>query len=116
MVNTNGRLKSGMTALVGALALMSIAAPVALAQSSSQEGYNGESPVGQVDDIAPNQQGELEGSGDAVTGESVSTAAGGDGGGALPFTGTDLGILLVLGLALAGTGLLVRRAARSPGS
>ena len=103
-------------ALLGAVAaLMSAGAPAALAQTSSQEGYDGEAPVGQVQGIAPQQAG---GNGDVgspastVTGGVASQTASSDSG-ALPFTGWDAGIVLALGLALAGTGLAVRRATRS---
>ncbi|MGH2762905.1 MAG: hypothetical protein ACRDL4_02335 [Thermoleophilaceae bacterium] len=99
--------------IAGAVALLSIAAPAALAQSSLR-GYDGEAPLGQAEDIAPVQQTGGEGSppaGQVVSGVAGDNANGSDG--SLPFTGWDLGIVLMLGLALAGTGLVVRRAARS---
>ena len=95
--------------IASAAALMSIGAPAAMAQSASQQGYDGEAPLGQVQGIAPQQE---IAAGEAVAGQVVNQSAG-DNGGALPFTGWDLGIVLALGLALAGTGLAVRRAARS---
>lgn len=112
MVNMSGKLAKRMAVIVGVVGLMSIAAPAAMAQSSSQRGYDGESPLGQIDDIAGQQQA---GQGSPVADEVVNQSAGNEAG-ALPFTGTDLGIVLVLGLALAGTGLVVRRAARSTGN
>jgi hypothetical protein len=114
MVKTNGNIVRRMIVVLGAMALICVAAPTVAAQSSSQRGYDGEAPLGQVNEIAPSEQG---GSGDAAEGgQPVSAAVGDDGEGALPFTGMDLGIGLILGLALAGTGLVVRRAARSSGS
>jgi hypothetical protein len=100
--------------IASVLVLICVGAPPALGQSASQQGYNGEAPVGQVEGLSPQQQ-EFAAGGDSVPTEAVSESAGQSGnGGALPFTGWDLGIVLALGLALAGTGLAVRRAARSP--
>jgi hypothetical protein len=96
--------------IASAVVLICIGAPSALAQSASQQGYNGEAPLGQVEGLSPQQ--EFAAGGDSGPAEVVSESAGGNGG-ALPFTGWDLGIVLALGLALAGTGLVVRRAARS---
>ena len=97
--------------IVSAVVLICIGAPSALAQSASQQGYSGEAPLGQVEGLSPQQ--EFAAGGESVPTQAVSESSGSGGGGALPFTGWDLGIVLALGLALAGTGLAVRRAARS---
>ena len=96
--------------IASAVVLICIGAPSALAQSASQQGYSGEAPLGQVEGLSPQQ--EFASGGESVPTQAVSESSG-SGGGALPFTGWDLGIVLALGLALAGTGLAVRRAARS---
>jgi hypothetical protein len=107
-VNSN-RLFKTATLLVGVIALMALAAPAAFAQSASQNGYEGEAPLTEVDAIGP------QGGGDDSP-PAAQVVSGSDDSGALPFTGWDVGIVAVLGLALAATGLAVRRAARSPGS
>lgn len=98
------------TVLLGVLALMVIAAPAALAQSSSERGYEGESPLGEIEAVGPQEGGD-----ESPPAAQVVSGGSDEGGDALPFTGWDVGIVAALGLALAGTGLLVRRAARSPG-
>jgi hypothetical protein len=71
-----------------AIALLGIltSAGIALAQSSSESGYGGQ--AGAV-------QAEV------------------DGGGALPFTGLDVGLLIGGGLLLVGVGASLRRLSRS---
>ncbi len=64
-------------------------ASVAMAQDPAQTGYGG---------VGGNVQGEVEG-----------------GGGALPFTGLDLLLLVAAGAVLLGAGLVVRRLGRARG-
>jgi hypothetical protein len=82
---------------------MAVGAPIAGAQSASQQGYDESGLLGSVE-----QQG-------GGPGAAVVTDEGGGGGGALPFTGLDVGILLALGGAVAGTGYALRRVVRQPG-
>jgi hypothetical protein len=87
--------------VAGALCTLALAgvAPVAGAQTASQQGYDESGLLGSVD-----QGG---GSPDSVSAVS-------DEGGSLPFTGLDLGILLALGGTAAGAGFVLRRAVRNP--
>jgi hypothetical protein len=45
--------------------------------------------------------------------QQASSAGGGGGGGALPFSGLDIAIVVLAGLAILATGLLIRRASRT---
>jgi hypothetical protein len=76
------------------LAVLAVGATAAFAQSSTQGTYAG---------LAGQDQG--------GTGGSAVVAAN-DSGGSLPFTGFELGIAAALGVALAGTGVALRRATR----
>jgi hypothetical protein len=91
--------------IAAALAVMalSVGAPVAGAQTAAQSGYDESGVLGSVD--TPGGEGPS-----AV--QAVSNNGGGDS--SLPFTGLDVGILLVLGGAAAGTGFALRRVARQP--
>ena len=86
--------------VVGAICSLALAgvAPVAGAQTASQQGYDESGLLGSVD------QGNGPNTVSAVSNE----------GGSLPFTGLDIGILLALGGTAAGAGLVMRRAARNP--
>ena len=91
---------------------LAIAAPPAMAQSSTVRGYDESGGV--IGELTPNTGGSSAndepslqptsslGSPQEPADESVST-------GALPFTGIDVGILVLMGLALLGTGLMLRR-------
>jgi hypothetical protein len=74
------------------VAVLAIAAP-AYAQSVTQDVYQGEA-------------GAQQGGGD--TGGAVQAA---DSGGSLPFTGSELGIVALVGAALVGGGYAMRRVA-----
>jgi hypothetical protein len=93
--------KISLAGAICALA-MAVGAPVAGAQSASEQGYDESGLLGSV---------EQEGGG---PGAAVVSDEGGGGGGALPFTGLDVGILLALGGAAAGTGYALRRVVRQP--
>jgi hypothetical protein len=78
------------------------AAPTALAQTSAQSGYS--TPAGNV-------QQRLGGADDARRSSTVVVEN--RGGGSLPFTGLDLGLVAAVGGLLLATGYVVRRLGRS---
>lgn len=75
-------------------------APLAIAQGPAREGYD-ETSI--LQSIEP---------GPSITDDS-NQSGGGDANETLPFTGLDVGILALMGAALVGTGLVVRRSVRS---
>jgi|SRR5918998_2696892 hypothetical protein len=89
-----------LLAVVGATAMLALAAPAVYAQSGT-EGYGGSNVVAGL------EQG---GGGD--TGAPVQAAA--DEGGSLPFTGADLGVLAAAGGLLLGLGLGLRKLTHRP--
>jgi hypothetical protein len=89
-----------LLAVVGATAMLALAAPAVYAQSGT-EGYGGSNVVAGL------EQG---GGGD--TAAPVQAAA--DEGGSLPFTGADLGVLAAAGGLLLGLGLGLRRLTHRP--
>jgi hypothetical protein len=91
------KTKTWAACAASALALAGVA-PAAQGATPSEQGYDESGVLAGVD------QG---GSGP----NSVSTSGGG---GSLPFTGLDLGILLALGGTAVGAGYAMRRAARNP--
>lgn len=96
---------------------------LALAQSSTQQGYDETGVLGQVDNNNTGGPGVL---GDKTVHATPTTAqpaavatptpAATTNGSSLPFTGMDVGIVLLLGLVLVGTGFVVRRAGRRSGA
>jgi hypothetical protein len=88
-----------LLAVVGATAMLALAAPAVYAQSG-QEGYGGSNVVAGL------EQG---GGGD--TGAPVQAATNE---GSLPFTGADLGVLAAAGGLLLGLGLGLRRLTHRP--
>lgn len=79
--------------------VLALSAPTAFAQSSTQRGYD-ESRV----------LGSIEGGGDDNT--PAPRRERDLGGGELPFTGLDVLIVALMGAALLGTGVVIRRTAR----
>jgi hypothetical protein len=88
------------------LGTLAIATP-AIAQSTL-EGY--EDQAGQIQTAVQGPSDDSGGSGAAP----VTTATGTDGGGTLPFTGLDVGLVLGAGGLLVAVGLGMRRLTRSP--
>lgn len=89
------------TFAVLAVALMSLAfASSALAQSATEDAYQGAAGV---------QQFGGPGNGDSQLVASTSPESSSS----LPFTGLDLGLVAIAGIALVGTGLIVRRTSRT---
>lgn len=92
------------TILIGMILALMVSAPAAIAQDPARKGYD-ETTILQSIDPGP-----------SIADESDSTAdgsAGGNAGGTLPFTGLDVGILALMGLALVGTGAVMRRGVRN---
>lgn len=107
--------------VLASVALLAFAAP-AYAQEAPLDTYGGAGNVldettqdtGDPGGVAGEQggaRGETEGRN--VRGVTTDTPTGG-GGGTLPFTGADLTLMLLGGLALLGVGLGVRRVSRAP--
>jgi hypothetical protein len=97
--------------VVAAIAAGALAVPAsASAQSAAQDGYN--PPAGQIQEEVAQQGGGPGGGGPGGggPGEGAQEA----GGGALPFTGMDLVLLLGGGGLLLSAGLGMRRLARRP--
>lgn len=123
------------TLSTAALLVAFAAVPVtAYGASAAQNGYSEAGPISQVTESAPTESAPTESAPETGSGAPGSTGEGGTAGEAagsapsaavesieassssssvLPFTGLDLAIVLLLGLALLGLGLLIRRANRS---
>ena len=106
------RTKISVAAAICAMALAG-AAPVASAQSGAQQGYDESGVLGTI-----NHEG---GSGSSGPSDVNAVSSGPSGVNAvssdsssLPFTGLDVGILVALGGAVAGTGFVLRRTVRDP--
>jgi hypothetical protein len=85
--------------VAAALACIVLAcASVAAAQTPSEDTYGG---------LANQQQGAVSPDTNSAAGTTQTASSG-----TLPFTGFELGIALVAGVALVGTGLVLRRASR----
>ncbi len=99
-------MKTRTISILAALVVMLVVAAPAFAQTASQSGYSGQG--GQV-------QGQVDE--DSTTPVAVVESGGSDsGGGSLPFTGLDVGLLAGAGLLLAGAGIGMRRLTRAPGA
>jgi hypothetical protein len=93
--------------MLTAAALLAAMAMPASAQTSL-DAYN---------DSGGQTQGQVGGIGDtAQGGQSPTTVSAEDDGGALPFTGADLALLLGAGVLLALAGVGMRRLTRAPGT
>lgn len=109
--------------LLAVVALLALAVP-AYAQDAPLDTYGGAGGV--LDETTQDDAGggPAEQPGGGVRGETVddeggvrgvTTDAGArDGGGTLPFTGADLTLMLLGGLALLGVGIGVRQISRTP--
>jgi hypothetical protein len=101
-----------ISVLVGAIAtlLVALPAPAALgAADAAQNGYDEAPPLGDVRGATGGETGDS-----GTTGVTTPPAAevSSSSAGLLPFTGLQIAIILLLGIALVGTGVLVRRATR----
>ena len=96
-----------LTSLFATLALaMAFAAP-AIAQTGSP---NADAYQGVAGQEADGGEGDVAGVQASPTDESATAD---DSGSTLPFTGAELGIFALVGAALLGTGLVMRRVSRS---
>jgi hypothetical protein len=97
-----------------------VAAPAAFAQTPTQQGYDESGVIGQfesgdsgspppADQSVPTSG--AGGAGQGQSGERGETTRSADSG-SLPFTGLGLGIVLLMGAVLVGTGVVLRRTAR----
>jgi predicted secreted protein len=116
LIRTN---KIALAFALGVLALVAVA-PVASA-SPAKQGYDETTVLGNVDNggsaptetSAPAAETAPAAAETApVAVESVNTAPAATSESSLPFTGADLGILVLMGILLGGTGLLLRRVVR----
>jgi hypothetical protein len=113
------RVTTKLAALTTVFSL-AVAAPV-YAEDSSVEGYGG--PGGKIEDTIGPRGGEGEsGAGDTLGGQPgagreavpiAEVSSPGDEGGALPFTGLDIGLLAAAGALLLALGIGMRRLTRA---
>lgn len=89
--------------LAVAAALLMMGAPVAMAQTAAQQGYDETGVLGDVEQPGGGGPAAV----DSVPSDTVESSSS-----ALPFTGLDVGILVVLGVAAVGTGFALRRVVR----
>lgn len=100
-----------LLAVVGATAMLALAAPAVYADESGTEGYGGNNTVagleqgGGTDDSTPTTTTPT------TTNTTVQAA---DEGGSLPFTGADLGVLAAAGAMLLALGFGLRRLTHRP--
>jgi len=98
---------------------LALASP-ALAQSPTQDAYGGtlgeqvtSPPAQPAPQSAPEVQPEEEGAG-APAAETAPAETAPVSSGSLPFTGFEIGIIVLAGIALAGAGYTLRRTTRKP--
>jgi hypothetical protein len=117
---------TSLTALLTAVTLAVNVAPAFAGATSS--GYDETGVLGDVPSTSTNAPSVLgaqatRGTGQAPASVAAATAtapvtaaqslpSSGEGGGSLPFTGFDAGIVLLLGAVLVGTGIVIRRSSR----
>lgn len=91
-------------------AFAAFSAPSAFAQGTTQDVYDETSIIGDIEGNTPSSgtAGET-----APKAKAAAPAPAKEESGSLPFTGLDLTIVALMGLALLGTGLLIRRSTRS---
>jgi hypothetical protein len=92
-------------AVLASLALLSVAG-TAIAQSPTEDAYGG----GSQGEVGGLQQSNGGGGDNAANAVATDTA-----GGSLPFTGLEVGVMLLAGVALVGGGFLVRRISNAGG-
>lgn len=93
-------------AVLASLALLSVAG-TAIAQSPTEDAYGG----GGQSEVGGLQQSNGVGGDNAANAVATDTAAGSS----LPFTGLEVGVMLLAGVALVGGGFLVRRISNAGG-
>lgn len=87
-----------------------VAVPAAQAASATQTGYDGDDEVTPDDSgVSPADDSDTEPADTTDTAEAAPSTAATT---SLPFTGLEAGLIAAAGLGLAGTGFVLRRAAR----
>ena len=105
------KFSRGIPSIAAAVAL-ALAAPAANAENPVTQGYSEDHGiVQQVNSASPG--GTAAGKVQSAASPSASHASSNGSGASLPFTGLDIAIVLALGAVLAGTGVVLRRAACS---
>jgi hypothetical protein len=94
-------------AVLASLALLSVAG-TAIAQSPTEDAYGG-GDKGEVGGVQQSNGGGGDTNGAAAAVATDTT------GGSLPFTGLEVGVMLLAGVALVGGGFLVRRISNAGG-
>lgn len=110
-------MKRSLVILTMCALAVALAAPVAFAQDPTNETYNEETP------LAPNLLQDLEGPPPSVSDNPDGPPVAADdspdetqeaAGETLPFTGLDVALVALMGAALVGTGVAMRRSVRGP--
>jgi hypothetical protein len=105
-----------ISVFLGVLVLLLAAAPAAMgAAGAAQSAYDEAPPLGDVRGATADSGPQAEAVPTADTTPAVPVAEADTSAGLLPFTGLQIAIIFLLGIALVGTGLLIRRAARVAG-
>ena len=89
-------------------AFAAFSAPSAFAQGTTQDVYDETSIIGDIEGNTPSG-----GNAGETTPQAKASVPAKEESGSLPFTGLDLTIVALMGGALLGTGLLIRRSTRS---
>lgn len=122
--NESGKMFHRLITTMLCLAMLLVIAAPAMAQTSVTQGYDESGVIGEIDENPgpdnPGQDDEPNGTvvpaGDDDTPTPPTTRETGDApvsAGQLPFTGFEAGLIAMVGLALLGTGVVLRRTQRS---
>ena len=108
-------MRAAATAMITAL-LLAFGAPVAMGASPSAKGYD--ETLGVIGEIETQQPTDDTSTTPTQTTPTPAptpepTPVQEESSGNLPFTGLDVGIVVLMGIALVGTGFLLRRSTRS---
>lgn len=103
-----------------ALSLLFVSAPIAVvpsafAASATQSGYDDTNNLQEDDEAPADDEGDAAPAEDSGTEDAPATAQAAPSTATtnnLPFTGLEAGLIAAAGLGLAGTGIVLRRAAR----
>ena len=100
-----------LLAVVGATAMLALAAPAVYAGESGTEGYGGNNTVAGLEQGGGTDESTPTTTTPTTTNTTVQAA---DEGGSLPFTGADLGVLAAAGAMLLALGFGLRRLTHRP--
>ena len=99
-------MKTFKTGIAVFALLVALAVPGTALATSGEEGYNGPNSV--VAGVDSGSDGPTSGT------EAIPVAAETSSSGTLPFTGADLRLIAIAGIALAGVGVGLRKLTRDP--